>query len=76
MARMSIKNNRSARPPALVFMVLPGAFAAMPFGTIFGGLFFALLAIAALTSTVSLLEVPVAYAMVAVFLFSIGVFGE
>nr|WP_255298318.1 sodium-dependent transporter [Brevibacillus dissolubilis] len=47
----------------LVFMALPAAFAAMPFGNLFGFLFFILLAIAALTSMVSLLEVPVAYAM-------------
>ncbi|AFH59525.1 sodium-dependent transporter [Paenibacillus caseinilyticus] len=47
----------------LVFMALPAAFAAMPLGAFFGGLFFILLAIAALTSAVSILEVPVAYAM-------------
>ncbi|MFC4767609.1 sodium-dependent transporter [Effusibacillus consociatus] len=47
----------------LVFMALPAAFAAMPLGQFFGFLFFILLAIAALTSAVSLLEVPVAYAM-------------
>lgn len=47
----------------LVFMALPAAFAAMPLGGFFGGLFFILLAIAALTSSVSILEVPVAYAM-------------
>ncbi|WP_310551627.1 sodium-dependent transporter [Paenibacillus glufosinatiresistens] len=53
----------NAQGPGLVFMALPAAFSAMPFGSLFGGLFFILLAIAALTSTVSLLEVPVAYAM-------------
>lgn len=47
----------------LVFMALPAAFAAMPLGHLFGGLFFVLLAIAALTSAVSILEVSVAYAM-------------
>ncbi|AJS60567.1 sodium-dependent transporter [Paenibacillus sp. IHBB 10380] len=52
-----------AEGPGLVFIALPAAFSAMPFGTLFGGLFFILLAIAALTSTVSLLEVPVAYTM-------------
>lgn len=52
-----------AQGPGLVFMALPAAFSAMPLGSLFGGLFFILLAIAALTSTVSLLEVPVAYAM-------------
>ncbi|SMF64524.1 neurotransmitter:Na+ symporter, NSS family [Paenibacillus uliginis N3/975] len=49
--------------PSLVFIALPAAFSAMPFGTFFGGLFFVLLSFAALTSTVSLLEVPVSYAM-------------
>ncbi|MNO14548.1 Sodium:neurotransmitter symporter family protein [compost metagenome] len=49
--------------PGLVFVALPAAFSAMPLGTFFGGLFFVLLAIAALTSTVSLLEVPVAFTM-------------
>ncbi|MGF7049538.1 NSS family neurotransmitter:Na+ symporter [Paenibacillus sp. DS2015] len=52
-----------AEGPGLVFIALPAAFSAMPFGALFGGLFFMLLAIAALTSTVSLLEVPVAYTM-------------
>ncbi|MGO4110720.1 sodium-dependent transporter [Paenibacillus sp. YAF4_2] len=47
--------------PGLVFVALPAAFAAMPFGSLFGGLFFILLAFAALTSTVGLLEVPVAF---------------
>ncbi|MGG6311843.1 sodium-dependent transporter [Paenibacillus macerans] len=49
--------------PSLVFMALPAAFSAMPMGAFFGGLFFVLLAIAALTSSVSLLEVPVSYVM-------------
>ncbi|UUZ86062.1 hypothetical protein LJK88_23090 [Paenibacillus sp. P26] len=35
----------------------------MPLGFLFGGLFFASLAIAALTSAISILEVPVAFAM-------------
>jgi NSS family neurotransmitter:Na+ symporter len=47
----------------LAFMALPAAFSQMPFGFLFGGLFFLLLSIAALTSAVSILEVPVAYAM-------------
>ncbi|WP_079909490.1 sodium-dependent transporter [Paenibacillus sp. 32352] len=47
----------------LAFMALPVAFSQMPFGLFFGGLFFLLLAIAALTSAVSILEVPVAYVM-------------
>ena len=49
--------------PGLVFVALPAAFAAMPLGNFFGFLFFGLLAVAAFTSTVSLLEVPVAYVM-------------
>lgn len=47
--------------PALIFQVLPEIFAEMPMGTVIGALFFLLLSIAALTSTISLLEVPVAY---------------
>jgi NSS family neurotransmitter:Na+ symporter len=47
--------------PALVFVVLPKIFLEMPGGTIVGIIFFILLSIAALTSTVSLLEVVVAY---------------
>jgi len=47
--------------PSLVFEVLPRIFEGMPGGTILGLFFFILLAIAALTSTVSLLEVPVAF---------------
>lgn len=47
--------------PALVFIVLPTIFQTLPLGTIIGVLFFVLLTIAALTSTVSLLEVVVSY---------------
>jgi len=47
--------------PGLVFVVLPTVFANMPLGHLFAVLFFACLAIAALTSTISLLEVVVAY---------------
>ncbi|MBL7877633.1 MAG: sodium-dependent transporter [Cyclobacteriaceae bacterium] len=49
--------------PALVFVVLPGIFNSMGpiLGRIIGGGFFLLLCFAALTSTISLLEVPVAY---------------
>jgi NSS family neurotransmitter:Na+ symporter len=49
--------------PALVFVVLPGIFKAMGpvLGKFIGGGFFLLLCFAALTSTISLLEVPVAY---------------
>lgn len=48
--------------PGLVFVALPAAFSAMPLGALFGGLFFVLLSFAAITSAVSILEVPVAYA--------------
>lgn len=45
----------------LVFKIFPIIFSQIPGGYIFGSLFFALLCVAALTSTISLLEVPVAY---------------
>jgi NSS family neurotransmitter:Na+ symporter len=47
--------------PALIFNVLPAVFAAMPGGVAVGAVFFVLLSVAALTSTVSLLEVVSAY---------------
>ena len=47
--------------PGLVFSVLPAVFTGMPFGWVASILFFTLLAIAALTSAISLLEVVVAY---------------
>lgn len=47
--------------PALIFVVLPAVFDAMPAGILMSVIFFLLLSIAALTSTVSLLEVVVAY---------------
>ena len=49
--------------PGLVFVALPAIFQAMGpvLGTIVGALFFLLLCFAALTSTISLLEIPVAY---------------
>lgn len=50
-----------AAGPGLVFNVLPKIFEMMPGGTLVGVAFFILLAIAALTSTISLLEVPVAF---------------
>ncbi len=49
--------------PALVFIVLPKIFAQLPGGNIVGALFFVMLTIAALTSTISILEIPVAYAI-------------
>ncbi|HEY5564850.1 MAG TPA: sodium-dependent transporter, partial [Rhodothermia bacterium] len=50
-----------AAGPGLVFVVLPTIFNAMPAGTLFAIAFYVLLAIAALTSTISLLEVVVSY---------------
>ncbi len=47
--------------PGLVFVTLPGIFNQMPGGYVFSILFFILLIIAALTSSISLLEVVVAY---------------
>lgn len=47
--------------PGLTFVTVPAVFAKLPAGEIFGVVFFALLAVAALTSAVSLLEVVVAY---------------
>ena len=47
--------------PGLIFTVLPQLFATLPGGALFGSAFFILLAMAALTSTISLLEVPVAH---------------
>jgi len=45
----------------LVFQIFPIIFSQIPGGYIFALLFFTLLCVAALTSTISLLEVPVAY---------------
>ncbi|NLY09550.1 MAG: sodium-dependent transporter [Tissierellia bacterium] len=45
----------------LVFITLPNVFPSMPGGYLFGIAFFLLLALAALTSTISLLEAVVAY---------------
>ncbi len=50
-----------AAGPGLVFVTLPNIFQQMPFGSIFCVLFFFLLAIAALTSSISILEVVVAH---------------
>ncbi len=49
-----------ASGPGLMFTTLPVAFARMPFGTIAGVAFFALLAVAALGSAISFLELSVA----------------
>ncbi len=47
--------------PGLVFVVLPSIFGSLPAGQLFAVAFYTLLAIAALTSTISLLEVCVCY---------------
>ena len=47
--------------PGLVFMTLPLAFGAMPFGNIVGGLFFMLFMMAAITSSVGMLEISTSY---------------
>ena len=46
---------------ALGFNVLPQVFAAMPMGHVFGGLFFSLLFIAAITSSLSMLQPGIAF---------------
>ncbi|MGM0439705.1 MAG: sodium-dependent transporter [Chlamydiota bacterium] len=45
----------------LTFKILPVVFKAMPFGMLFGSAFFILLGFAALTTSIALLEIPVAY---------------
>jgi NSS family neurotransmitter:Na+ symporter len=47
--------------PGLMFVTLPIAFGSMPWGTVFGSAFFALVVLAAWSSTISLLEPAVAY---------------
>tara|TARA_E500000331_G_scaffold62870_1_gene57562 strand:+ start:684 stop:2027 length:1344 start_codon:yes stop_codon:yes gene_type:complete len=47
--------------PGLVFVTLPIAFSSMPLGVFFGTLFFVLLSIAALSSSISLIEPGVAW---------------
>ena len=47
--------------PSLTFQTLPAVFEQMPAGGIVATIFFLLLAIAALTSSISMLEVPVSY---------------
>ena len=52
-----------ASGPSLVYEVLPNVFNALPLGILFATLFFVLLTIAALTSTISLLEILVSWAV-------------
>ncbi|MBZ5486372.1 sodium-dependent transporter [Halomonas aquamarina] len=47
--------------PGLIFMSLPLAFQAMPLGTLFGVLFFVMLSMAALTSSISMVEATVSW---------------
>ncbi len=47
--------------PELVFITLPNIFEQLPFGSLWSFIFYILLALAALTSTISLHEVPTAY---------------
>ena len=47
--------------PGLTFMTMPVVFAQLPLGTLFAVAFYACLVMAALTSSVALLEIPVAY---------------
>ncbi len=47
--------------PGLIFVTLPIAFGQMPFGIVFGTLFFLMLSIAALTSAISLIEPAVSW---------------
>jgi NSS family neurotransmitter:Na+ symporter len=60
-ALFTVAGVEPAAGPKLVFVVLPSIFQRIPFGTLFGTTFFVLLAVAALTSAISLLEVCVAY---------------
>jgi NSS family neurotransmitter:Na+ symporter len=52
-----------AAGPTLVFQTLPFAFQTMPAGALIGLLFFVLILVAAVTSSISLLEAPVAWGM-------------
>ncbi|HDP76176.1 MAG TPA: sodium-dependent transporter [Bacteroidales bacterium] len=54
-------NIETTAGPSLVFITLPEIFSHIPLGNLFGLIFFILLAVAALTSTVSVLEVVVAF---------------
>lgn len=47
--------------PGLLFITIPAVFSAMPFGQVFEILFFVLIGIAAITSTVSLMETVVSF---------------
>ena len=61
MPAVSAMGKDYAAGPKLIFEILPSIFGQMPGGYWFGIGFFILVIIAAITSTVSILEVPVAY---------------
>lgn len=50
-----------AAGPKLVFEILPTVFQTMPLGHLWSPLFFVLLLLASLTSTISMAEIPIAY---------------
>lgn len=54
-------DGESLEGATLVFVTLPEVFASMPFTRVWSSLFFLLLLVAALTSTISLAEVSIAY---------------
>lgn len=60
-ALFSVGLDPNQQGPGLIFVVLPNIFNQIPLGGLFGAVFFFLVAIAALTSTIALLEVVVAY---------------
>ena len=56
-------NQEVGAGPGLMFGTLPNIFSQLPLGTLFGLMFFVLVLFAALTSSISLLEVPVSWAV-------------
>lgn len=54
-------NMEPSAGPGLMFVTLPIAFANMPYGSLFGTVFFLLVSIAALSSSISLLEPGIAW---------------
>ncbi len=54
-------NLEPSEGPGLVFETLPHVFSQMPFGTLFAIIFFALLIIAAVTSSISMLEISTTF---------------
>ena len=57
----TIVSSLVAGGPGLLFITLPGLFKHLPFSSLWSTLFFTLLAVAALTSTISLMEVVTSY---------------